>query len=42
MPQELKNVDYLLGSDAEDSDVDESNDEGALVINNDEIGIAPF
>ena len=42
MPQELENVDYLSGSDAEDSDIDESDDEDALEINNDEIGIAPF
>ena len=42
MPQELKNVDYLSGSDAEDSDIDESDDEDALEINNDEIGIASF
>ena len=41
-PQELKNVDYLSGSDAKDSDIDESDDEDALEINNDEIGIAPF
>ena len=42
VPQELENVDYLSGSDAEDSDIDESDDEDALEINNDEIGIAPF
>ena len=42
MPQELQNVDYLLESNAEDSDIDESDDEDALEINNDEIGIAPF
>ena len=39
VPQELENVDYLSGSDAEDSNI---NDEDALEINNDEIGIAPF
>ena len=42
VPQELENVDYLSGSDAEDSDIDELDDEDALEINNDEIGIAPF
>ena len=42
MPQELENVDYLSGSDAEDSDIDESDDEDALEINNDEIGIPHF
>ena len=42
MPQELENADYLSRSDAEDSDIDESDDEDALEINNDEIGIAPF
>ena len=42
MPQELQSVDYLSGSDTEDSDIDESDDEDALEINNDEIGIAPF
>ena len=42
VPQELENADYLSGSDAEDSDIDESDDEDALEINNDEIGIAPF
>ena len=42
MLQELENVDYLSGSDAVDSDIDESDDEDALEINNDEIGIAPF
>ena len=40
--QELENVDYLSGSDAEDSDIDELDDEDALEINNDEIGIAAF
>ena len=29
-PQDLENVDYLSGSDAEDSDIDESDDEDAL------------
>ena len=42
VPQELKNADYLLGSNAEDSNIDESDDEDALEINHDEIGIAPF
>ena len=32
----------LSRSDAEDSDIKESDDEDALEINNDEIGIAPF
>ena len=35
VPQELKNVDYLSGRDAEDSDIDESDDKDALEINND-------
>ena len=42
VPQELENIDYLSGSDSEDSDIDESDDEDALKINNAEIGIAPF
>ena len=42
MPQELQNEDYLSESDAEDSDIDQLDDEDALEINNDEIGIAPF
>ena len=42
MPQELQSVDYLSGSDAEDSDIDESDDKDGLEINNDEIGIALF
>ena len=42
MPKQLENVDYLSESDAEYSDIDESNDEDALGINNDEIRIAPF
>ena len=42
MLQELENVDYLSGSDAVDSDIDESDYEDALEINNDETGIAPF
>ena len=35
MPQDLENVDYLSGRDAEDSDIDESDDKDALEINND-------
>ena len=42
VPHEVENVDYLSGSDAEDSDIDESDDKDALEINNDEIGIAAF
>ena len=42
VPQELENVDYLSESDAEDSDIDESDDEDALEINNDEIITAPL
>ena len=42
VPHELENVDYFSESDAEDSDIDELDDEDALEINNDEIGIAPF
>ena len=42
VPQELENADYLSGSDAEDSDIDESEDEDALEINNGETGIAPY
>ena len=42
MPQELENVDYLSERNAEDSDIDKSDDKDALEINNDEIGIAPF
>ena len=42
VPQKLENVDYFSRSDAEDSDIDESDDEDALEINNDEIGIASF
>ena len=42
MPHELENKHYFSESDAEDSDIDESDDEDALEINNDEIGIAPF
>ena len=42
MPQEFKNVDYLLRSDTKDSDIDQSGEEDALEINNNEIGIAPF
>ena len=42
VPQELEYVDYLSGSNAEDSDIDESEDEDALEINKDEIGVAPF
>ena len=42
MPHELENVDYLSGSDAEDSNIDESDDEDGLEINNGEIVIALF
>ena len=42
VPKQLENVDYLSENDAEYSDIDESNDEDALGINNDEIRIAPF
>ena len=42
MPQELENVDYLSERNAEDSDIDKSDDEDALEINNDEIVITPF
>ena len=42
MAQELENVDCLSGSDVEDNDIDKSDDEDALEINIDEIGIAPF
>ena len=42
VPQELENVDYLSERNAEDSDIDKSDDKDALEINNDEIGIAPF
>ena len=42
VPQEFENVDYLSVRDAEDSDIDESDREDTLEINNNEIGIAPF
>ena len=42
VPHEVENVDYLSGSGAEDSDIDESDDKDALEINIDETGTAAF